>query len=91
MTSEIIKLSASVFTVDGTSVSWGDKAAQRLCGCATFKNTKTCGHLEILAAHLGVEYAKPDTSAMTNDIDPEILRFQNAYVSTLREAANGKV
>lgn len=88
---EIIKLSPTVYIVDGTSLSWGDRADQRLCGCAAFKSAKTCDHITALAAHLGVEFAPVSADNKPNLLDAEVMRFQNSYVNTLQEAANGKV
>ncbi len=90
MTDEIIRLSPSVYVVNGTSLSWGDKPAQRLCSCASFKAAQSCDHIVALAAHLGVELAEAPKQE-NNDIDSEIIRFQNAYVNTLKDAAVGKV
>jgi hypothetical protein len=91
MTDEIIKMSPSVYVVNGTSLSWGSTADKRLCSCAAFKAAKACDHMTALAAHLGVELAEPTAAPTSNALDGEILRFQNTYVHTLREAAGGKV
>lgn len=89
--SEIIKMSPSVYVVDGTSVSWGTREDQRLCSCAEFKAARACDHLNALAAHLGVEAPSRKDDGKANLLDTEVIRFQNAYVKTLQEAANGKV